>query len=284
MNRPAPLLALALLASTSAASEDLRITPAPPAAAPAAALPSPANDAPAKDALPEGRALLAKFRALSVLDPKAASIRNAIVTSTYAVDAQGISGTIVIAYARPGKVCSIAEMKDIGRIEQCYDGKIGWESNPLSGSRRLSDAEISQLQDSDDNVLTVTEIESRYRKAETLARTTFAGKDAYEVRLVTTSGQESTAYFDAATGLLIGSKATVASELGSIPAEITLSDYKAFGPLRLPATSSQSLMGGVVKATSSIVSIEYDVAPDRLPSFVPPADLAPPEEAATPGQ
>lgn len=260
MPRIAPLLALTLLAPTCAAAQDLRVTPVAPAP-------------PAAAARPDGRALLARFREKSVLDPKAASIRNAIVTSTYAVEAQGLSGDIVIAYARPGKVCSHADMKDIGRIEQCFDGSIGWENSPLSGARRLSASEVTQLQDSDDNVLTVTEIESRYAKAETVGRATFGGKDAWEVRLVTPSGQESTAYFDAESGLLVGSKATVASQLGSIPAEITLGDYKPFGPLLVPTTSTQSLMGGVVTAVTRIVSIEYDVPAERLPSFTPPPEI-----------
>lgn len=273
MTRPI-LLAVGLaltVALPALAGEALPMKSKAPAAGAATAAAAPVT-APATG-LPDGRALLRAYTeacgGMKALD----GIDSAVVSATYSVPAQGMSGKLTIAFARPDKIRSIGEMSGIGRIEQGYDGTTGWESNPLTGPRLLGEAELEQLRTSETNVFNLQSLDELYTEAETLGKETFGGAEAWKVRLVGRSGNESEAYFDPSSGYMIGMKTTVASQLGQIPAVITLSDYKSFGKLKLPARSKQSLLGGAVEATSTIESVEYNPPAAKLPSFDPPPEI-----------
>ena len=225
------------------------------------------------EAMPDGRSLLRAHVAACGGADALEGIQNAVVTSTYAVPAQSMKGTIAIAFARPDKILSRGEMTGVGRIEQGYDGTTGWEINALTGPRLLGSLELEQLRNSESNVFNLQDLDRLYAKAQTTGRTEFAGKQAWEVTLTSASGRETIAYFDPSSSLMTGMKTTVASQLGEIPATITLSDYKSFGKLKLPTRSSQSLLNGMVEATSTIDSVEMNVGAGKLPSFAPPAEI-----------
>lgn len=268
MTRPS-LLALAfLLASASARAGDVLPMKASPAVAAA-----PASATATADALPDGRALLKRYAdacgGVTALD----GINSAVVSASYSIEAQGLSGKLDIAFARPDKMRSIGELPGVGRIEQGYDGTTGWELSPLTGPRLLGAAELEQVRNSETNVFNLQSMDELYAKAETLGSEVFAGARAWKVKLVSSSGRESIAYFDPASGLMTGMKATVASQLGEIPAVITLADYKTFGKLKMPTRSTQSLLGGAVEAVTAIESVEFNPPADKLPSFAPPAEI-----------
>jgi hypothetical protein len=226
-----------------------------------------------EQALPSGRSLLRAHVEASGGTKALENVQNAVVTAGYAIPAQNMSGTITIAFARPDKILSRGEMTGVGRMEQGFDGTTGWEINALTGPRLLGSLELEQLRNSESNVFNLESLERLYADATTVGRGTFAGRPAWEVRLTSTTGRETTAWFDAATSLMIGMKTTVASQLGEIPATITLSDYKSFGGMKLPTKSTQSLLNGVVEATSTIQGVELNVPAERLPSFAPPAEI-----------
>lgn len=261
---------LSLVATRSAADGDTELpmkAPAPPAASVTAA-----PNAGATATLPDGRALLRAFVAASGGVKGLEGIENAIVRSTYAVPAQSMEGTITIAFAKPDKIRSTGEMGGLGKIEQGFDGTTGWAIDPMSGPRILEGLQLDQLRNSETNIFNLQSLDAQYEEVETLGRAPFAGKEAWEVRLVA-DGRPSTAYFDAETGLMIGMKTTVASQVGVIPAVITLSDYKTFGKLKLASRSMQSVLGGMIEATSTIDAIDFNVPADELPSFTPPPEI-----------
>ncbi len=223
---------------------------------------------------PDGHALLRAYVAACGGLEALRGISNAIVTARYSVAAQGLSGSVRIAFARPDRILSVAAIEGVGTVSQGYDGTTGWESNPMTGPRLLSDLELEQLRASESNVFNLESIDKLYPTAEVAGRAEFKGAPAWKVRLVTAAGRESIAYFDMASGLMTGMEASVASALGNIPAVITLGDYKPFGRIKLPVNSTQSLMGGLVEAVSTIESVEFDVPAGKLPSFAPPPDVA----------
>lgn len=261
------LLAPAALAAPASGSAELPMKAA--SAAPSAT----SSGSEAASATPDGRGLLRAFMEASGGQGALAEIQNAVVRSSISIPAQSMQGSMTIAFARPDKILSSGTIEGIGRIEQGWDGTIGWSIDPMTGARLLSPGELKQLQNSESNVFNLQSLDTLYEKAETKGMATFAGVQAWEVLLVS-DGRESLAYFDPATKLMIGMKTKVASAIGEVPAEITLSDYRAFGKLKLPSKSSQVLLGGVIEARSTIDSVEFNVPADKLPSFVPPPEVA----------
>lgn len=284
------LLPLALAARADEPDDALPMKAhGPKASASAAAAAADSAEAPSTrslSALPDGRALLRAYVEACGGASALAGVDNAVITTKYAIEAQSMSGDLTLAFARPDKMRSTGELGDIGRIEQGYDGATGWEINPMTGPRLLEAREIEQLRSAETNIFNLANMDTLYQKAETLGAKPFAGADAWEVRLVGSGGRETIAYFDRGSGLMTGLKTTVASQLGEIPATITLSDYKAYscpgGKLLLPSRSTQSVLEGMIEAVTTIEKVELNVAADRLPSFAPPPEIEALRATATP--
>jgi hypothetical protein len=278
------LASLALAARADDPSDTLPMKARSPKAEAAAS--ADASTARSPSALPDGRALL---RAHVEACGGASALRgvdNAVITTKYAIAAQSMSGDVTMAFARPDRMRSTCDLGELGRIEQGYDGATGWEINPMTGPRLLEARELEQLKSAETNIFNLANMDRLYQKAETLGAKPFAGAEAWEVRLIGSGGRETIAYFDRASGLITGLKTTVSSQVGEIPATITLSDYKAFsgpgGKLLLPTRSTQSVLEGMIEAVTTIENVELNVPADRLPSFAPPPEIEALRDQASP--
>jgi hypothetical protein len=84
---------------------------------------------------------------------------------------------------------------------------------------------------------------SDFKSIETVEKTALGGKDCFKVKLVWNSGRESFDCFSAETGLLVGSVATQASNMGNMEAVTLYDDYKVFGGLTMPTKITVQVMG-----------------------------------------
>ena len=91
------------------------------------------------------------------------------------------------------------------------------------------------------------------------------------MKLVRRSGFESVEYFDAESGLQLGSRMTSTSMMGSVPDVVTTyGEYRDFGGILTPITALQRAMG--VESLLTLERVEYDTVRDE--ELRPPPAIA----------
>jgi hypothetical protein len=206
-------------------------------------------------ALPSGRDILAKHVKAIGGEAPYKGVKSIRATGRFEMPAQQISGEFEMMAARPNKQRVKVTVAGIGEIESGYDGKVGWRVDPMQGPALLTGKELSEAADDAffDGALYGTDFVS---EATTVGKQTFEGRPAYKVKLVLKSGNERFEYFDAETGLQIGSETTRATPMGMMPVVSVLRDYRKFGALTMPGSLVQRLMG--VEQVVNVNTYEYD--------------------------
>lgn len=187
---------------------------------------------------------------------------------TLEITGQQISGALEILSARPSRMRLRAEMAGIGTVEAGYDGTLAWERNPLAGPSVLSGRRLQEAAE-DARFDAPLHLDEHVREMTTVAALEFDGRPAHQVDVILASGTERTEFYDAETGLLIGSAVRRETPLGVVPVETVMRDYQQFGPLRQPTVIVQRQLG--IEQVARLTSFEYNDVPDS--AFDPPADV-----------
>lgn len=182
----------------------------------------------------------------------------------------GVSGNFELFAARPSRVALRVDIVGIGKVENGYDGRIGWSVNPVSGPELLKDKQLTEASE-DAWFDAPLHTRDRVRSMEVLGRVEFDGHQTYKLRVVYPSGNEQFEYFDVTTGLQAGSEASRTLPQGVVPVTNFMRDYKKFGALLQAATVVQRALG--LDQVLTISSVEYDKVPDSV--FDVPAQVKP---------
>ena len=255
------LLALAtagLLASSAgaqASGHTGHTTPATkPAAKPAASLPAARRIVDKYVAAIGGREALTK-RSSSTM------------RGTFEMPAAGLRGEVVGRMAKPNRMVMSINFPGIGEMRSGFDGTTAWSIDPTSGPRVLEGAELAQARMQAD-FLAALHDEKSFTSMETIELADFEGRKAYTVRLIRAGGDTTFEYFDAESGLLVGTRATRDTQMGPMTATTVMTNYKDFGGVQMPTTTTVRTMGQEI--VMSVTSIEWD-------SVEPTAFELPPE-------
>src|SRR5690606_22223552 len=97
----------------------------------------------------------------------------------------------------------------------------------------------------------------------TVGRAEFDGRAAFKAVVTFVNGPTQDEFFDADTGLLIGTEGVSETPMGKVPMKVTLRDYKTFGGIKLPTRMIQSALA--VEQHFVIDSVELNtVKPEAL--------------------
>jgi outer membrane lipoprotein-sorting protein len=216
-------------------------------------------------ALPEARTIVARH--VEAVGGAAAfkAIKSVRAKGTFELTAQGLTGAMDVVSARPGKMRVTVEIPGVGRIESCYDGKIGWEIDPAQGPVLLTGRRLSEM--ADDAWFDSTLHEPDFvRSMTTVGREEFDRRPAYKVKVVFVSGNEQHEFFDAETGFQLGYEASRVTPMGPVPITAVMRDYKKFGAVQQPATLLQRTLG--LEQIVRLETVEFNTVPDN--AFEPP--------------
>jgi hypothetical protein len=222
----------------------------------------------ARQALPSARDLVARHVAAIGGEAAFKAVTSMRARGRLEIAAQGISGDLELLSARPNKLLYRLTVPGIGNIENGFNGQVAWSISPITGPELLTGRQLTEAADDAWFDATLHD-KDHVREMTTLARTEFDGRPAYKVKVVLTSGSEQTEYFDADTGLQIGSEAVRATPNGLISTVNILRNYRRFGALLQPATFVQRALG--FEQVLTVQTIEYDVVPAG--AFDPPASI-----------
>ena len=235
--------AAGVLASTAGAQATAHTGHAAPASAKPAA------------SLPAARQLVDKYvKAIGGRDALTKRT-SSTMRGTFEMPAAGLRGDVVGRMATPNKMVMSITFAGIGEIRNGFDGTTAWQIDPTSGPRVLEGAELAQAQIQAD-FLAALHDEKNFTSMETLELADFEGKKAYTVRLVRAGGDTTYEYFDAESGLLVGTRATRDTQMGPVTATTVMTNYKEFGGVQMPTTTTVKMMGQEI--VMSVTSIEWD--------------------------
>ena len=172
----------------------------------------------------------------------------------FSMAAMGLTGKVESFQMPPDKSVSRVSIEGLGEIKRGFDGTTGWSLNPMEGPRLLEGTELQQAKDDADMRGTIRD-PAVINSMETIEKTEMDGQACYRVKIVWKSGRETTDCYSIDSGLLIGGTVNVVSPMGNVEATVLFSDYKDFGPFKMPTVTRQQLMGQ--EQAVRVISVEF---------------------------
>lgn len=175
--------------------------------------------------------------------------------------------------AKPNKLYSHAQSAATGDIERGFDGEIFWEKSTMGGPRILEGKERAA-------VLGEMEFDKYvywrnvYDKAEATGTDTVNGSLCDLVVMTPKNGKPQTFYFDRASGLLVRITLTIEHQMGEIPVDMYLSDYRPANDVLMPRRMLQKVMTQemvtVIDSVVNNVELPADVfkVPDDVKALI----------------
>ncbi len=240
-SRPiAALLASVLVGAVSAPAlsqaETKSTTPAQDSTvAPAAAPAAPPADLPTVDAV------VNKFLDAVGGKEAAEAIKQFTMKGTLTVPGAGMSGDVTIWMAAdPDRTVMKITLPGMGDIQTGIVGDVGWQSNPMMGTTLIDDKDLESTRRESHGV--GSDPRDSFDSVEVTGVEPFEGKAC--VLLQCLRGENvSTQFYDRESGLLIGSRNKVSSQMGTIEATTVIGEYKEFGHVMVATKMTTKAMG-----------------------------------------
>jgi hypothetical protein len=163
-------------------------------------------------------------------------------------------GSMEILMLAPNRFLTVIDMGQLGRMEQGFDGTVGWSRNPMMGAQLLKGATLEELRRQSDFYKEL-DPGKLWDKALTKGQTEFAGRPCWEIEVEGDLGSGSL-FYDCADGLARGMRLTVDTPLGKVPTETRMLEYKAFDGLKIASRTEISAMTATQTMTVDSVTFE----------------------------
>lgn len=233
-----------------------------------------------RSALPAAEQLLENY--ITVTGGRAAyeKLNNRVSTGSLEMPAAGIKASMKIVQAAPNKARVSMDIPGVGKVEQGCDGETVWENNVITGVRILEGAEretmLRQLKFNAE-----LDWKSLYESAETVGIEDINGSPSYKVKLVTANDKSVMHnYYDKDTGLLTRIDMISKTQMGDLPVNIMISEYKEFDGIKMPMLAVQKL--GAMEQSIRTESVEHNVDLPEDAFALPPEIKELKEKAMTP--
>ncbi len=218
--------------------------------------------APAQD-LPTGESILDRY--VEVTGGKGAydKIHNEVAKGTMELTGKNVKGTIVSYQAEPNKDYSAVDIEGVGKVESGTDGTVAWENSAIAGPRIKTDVERDEMiRASAFNAHLNWRI--MYDKVETAGSETVEGEDCSKVVLTPKSGRPETEYYSKKTGLLVKTASVNTTQMGDLPTEALVKDYKEVSGVKMAFTRVNRLAGQEIQVHLDSIEINADIPKDRF--------------------
>jgi hypothetical protein len=196
-------------------------------------------------------------------------IKNRYTEATMSMPDAGIEMKIKSWSAKPDKSYSIAKSEAIGEFERGYNGEVFWEKSVMTGPRIIEGDELVDAK-----------FESRFDKyiywRDTFDKVAYAGQDSVngelceKVVVTLSNGDEQTLFFNQDSNLLVKIEASTTHQMGEIPLEIYIEDYRTVDDILTGYRSRTNMVGQRQIITTDSMAHNVDL-PDDI--FALPEDI-----------
>jgi len=246
------------------------------AAFPSAAQEKPKADAPKADtakadakpaALPTVDEILDKY--VKAIGGKEAieKIKSRTAKGSFEIEAMNMNGTIEMFAKAPNKNATKIDLPGVGVVNDVYDGSKGWDSNPMTGLRELTGAELAAMKRRADFHSEI-HFKQQYPKMEVKGKEKVGSSEAYVIEATPDEGAPEKLYFDVNTGLIVRHDLEVEGPQGKMATEVYTDDYKVVDGVKIPHTLKQvnPMFAMTMKFTEIKTNVEIDEAKFNKPS------------------
>jgi hypothetical protein len=186
------------------------------------------------------------------------------------IPAAGMAGDIEVLIAGPRDMVQKSTIAGFGESMSGMTGGRAWSVDPMQGARLVEGAEAEQMMNSADPTVALRD-PKHFTSRDVIGERDVDGARCIEVRFVWQSGREMVDCFSTESGLIIASRSTIDSPMGSVEVNTRAKEYREFGGIRMPTVLLQDM--GPFQQRITIESVEYGV--------VTQADVAPPSQIRT---
>jgi len=200
---------------------------------------------------------------------KTRSIKSMKITGDMAVPMAGMTATFEMLQ-QDGKFKTDVDIKSMGKMTECYDGKHAWSFSELQGPAVKSDKETLQSMQQADLYATI-DWKKYYDSIQYVDDETIdngAGKKV-KVHVVAlkskATGKEDKAYFDADTGRQIRLDAQILIPGGTmVPSTTLIWDYRNVSGIQIPFRSKQTVGPMTQEITIKEAKANVDIPADSF--------------------
>ncbi|HVT91434.1 MAG TPA: hypothetical protein VHD76_01215 [Bryobacteraceae bacterium] len=223
----------------------------------------------AQDAPPKAETILDRYVEVTGGAAAYQKRHSVIEKGTIEMVGRGVKGDITNYMAEPDKAYSVMNLEGVGQMEEGSDGVVAWERSVIQGPRVKDGTEKTQaLEESIFNA--PIKWRQLYTKVTVAGSEEVNGEDCWKVEATPKSGNVETLFFSKKTGLQLKRSAVQVTQMGDIPAEAFLSDYKDNGGVLEPATVRQRFAGQemVIHIDSTDLNPEIPASKFALPAEI----------------
>jgi hypothetical protein len=218
---------------------------------------------------PTGEGILDRY--IEVTGGKAAygKVRNRVTVAKMEFVGKGITANMTMTNAEGLKSHSSIDIPNVAKMEQGTDGSIAWERSALKGPRIKSGGEKALAMRAADMNADLN-WRKYFTKAEYTGTEPVEGKICHRVSLTPVNGGVETRYYDKDSGLMVRTSQVVNTEMGDIPSELVVTDYRKVDGILMPFQMRQKAAGQELAIT--LVSVTQNT---ELPAqiFAIPDDV-----------
>jgi zinc protease len=218
--------------------------------------------------LPAAKDVIARFIKLMGGKEAFSKIKSQHGKGKFSMPAQGLEGDLEVFALRPNKLLTEMTISGIGKVQQGFDGTVGWSLSVATGPMLQQGKQLQQAaeQAQFDSVLHNA---TDYKSMENLGEAEFQGRTVYKLKLIKNSDVEVTEYYDKESGMLIGSTSPQETPLGPMMVINLAGDYKRFGDVYFPTKVVQKV--GPIEQIMTITSYEFNTVDPKV--FELPAEI-----------
>jgi hypothetical protein len=148
------------------------------------------------------------------------------------LEGMGLSGPVEVYAKAPNKTVTVIDLSGFGKIVRTFDGEKGYVSDPMSGLRELSGAELATDKRNAD-FYGMLNSRKNFSKLEIKGKEKVGSSDAYVVVATPAVGDAEKHYFAADTGLLVRVDSKSETPQGKLSFETYFSDYKEVDGIKI---------------------------------------------------
>ena len=217
----------------------------------------------AADALPTGEAILDKY--IEVTGGKAAYEKKISEVSTGVMEftGKGVKARISGYQAAPNKSYTLVEIEGIGKMEEGTDGTVAWERSALKGPR-IKTGEEKAVALRAANIQHDVRWREFFQKVECTGVEPLDSHICYRVVLTPKEGQTEIRYYDKKSYLLVRTNMILKTEMGEIPTEMSVSDYRSVDGVLMPFHLKQKVLGQEFTVTHESIRTNGEIPKERF--------------------
>lgn len=172
--------------------------------------------------------------------------------------------------AKPNKTYMGWESGGVVRSRSGFNSQVGWSIERDFGPRILVGRELERAREEANFYIDLYDPEG-FSSMETVELTEFEGKACYKLKLVSKSGRETFEYFDAESGLKVGSEGKNQEGNYAFEGSEILTDYEDYGGVLIPTKRIWRYKGWPYEQVVTVTTLELDNVSDTV--FALPAEL-----------